>query len=213
MSLQWYTCAPCSIAGWKYPPGERSEFSLCSASGLSLFRRCVMMTTFFSVVSPQSSFNASILRQSALPLVALLKVSGSWTNTTPASFVPVGYLSTSINHTSRRATIPQLCFDVRLCQKFPDQFHQRLADHRPLQVGIVCDSWSVNEHDPLAVQLKLVGCLDSAGSRTHNAIPDSQTRTTSAVYELQLQSLESENRSYKLSSLPWFSHTSPILSH
>ena len=50
------------------------------------------------------------------------------------------------------------------------------------------ESWSVDEHDPLAVQLKLVGRSDSVVPRCL------QTRPISVVDELQLQSLESENR-------------------
>ena len=76
----------------------------------------------------------------------------------PVSFVPVGYLNTSINRTSRRTTIPQLCFDVRLCQKFLDRFHHVLAVAAHADTG--SESWSVDEHDPLAVQLKLVGHSD-----------------------------------------------------
>ena len=72
----------------------------------------------------------------------------------PASFVPVGYLNTSINRISRSTTIPQLCFDVRLCQKLLDQSHRVLEV--VARVVIEFDSWSVDEHDPLAVQLKLV---------------------------------------------------------
>ena len=65
----------------------------------------------------------------------------------------------------------------------------------------------------MAIQLKFVGRLDSVGPAFPSAIPDRQMRTTSAVYELQLQSLESENRSYRLSSLPWFSQILSTLSH
>ena len=106
--------------------------------------------------------------------------------------------------------ILQLCFDVRLCQKCLDQFHH--VPDAAAQEGIDFESWSVEEHDPSAVQLKLVGRLDSVGPMPR-AIPDPQTRTTSAVYELRLQSLESENRSDRLPSLPWFFQTVPILLH
>ena len=102
--------------------------------------------------------------------------------------------------------VPQLCFDVRRCQKCLGCFH-------PLPEMTVAGSWSVDEHDPLAFQLKLVGRLDYAGPRSTFAIPDFRTRLTNAVYELQLQSLESENRSYRLSSLPWFSHNRALPSH
>ena len=107
--------------------------------------------------------------------------------------------------------IPQLCFDVQLCQTFLDISRHFLVV-RPRQ-GIVCESWSIDEHNPLAVQLKLVGRLDSVDLGTPSAIPDTQTRSTSAVYELQVESLESENRSCRLSSLPWFSQICAILSH
>ena len=103
----------------------------------------------------------------------------------PASFVSVGYLNASINRTSRRTMIPQLCFDVRLCQKFPDRYYHALAPPA-LIVGILLHSWSVDEHDPSAIQLKLVGNLDSV---VRGCL---QMRPTSAVYELQLQSLECE---------------------
>ena len=100
--------------------------------------------------------------------------------------------------------IPQSCFDVLLCQKVLDISPQVKVE----------DLWSVDEHDPLAVQSKLVGFLDFEGPLIPiMAIPDSQTRTTSAVYELQLQSFKSENRSYRLSSLPWFSQIATTLSH
>ena len=99
--------------------------------------------------------------------------------------------------------IPQSYFDILLCQK--------VLDISP-QVKVV-DLWSVDEHDPLAVQPKLAGRFDSEGPLIPMAIPDSQTRTTGAIYELQLQSLESENRSYRLSSLPWFSQIATTLSH
>ena len=118
------------------------------------------------------------------------------------SFVPVGYLNTSTNRTSRRA-IPQLCFDVRLCQKFLYQFHHVLV----ARGGIDCVSWSVDENDPLAVQLKFVGRSDSV------VFSCLQTRPTSVVDELQLQSLETENGSDRLHSLPWFFQTAYILSH
>ena len=96
-------------------------------------------------------------------------------------------------------------FDVRLCQKLLDQFHHALAV--VAQGGIDHESWSVDEHDPLAVQLKLVGRSDSV-------VPSClQTRPTGIVDELQLQSLESENRSYRLPSLPWFFQTVRVLSH
>ena len=95
--------------------------------------------------------------------------------------------------------IPRLCFDVRGCQKLPDRFHYMIA----VEPG----SWSVDEHDPLAVQLKLVGRSDSV-------VPSClQTGPTSIVYELQFQSLESGNRSKRLPSLPWFFHAYAILSH
>ena len=58
------------------------------------------------------------------------------------------------------------------------------------------ESWSVDEHDPLAVQLKLVGRSDSVVPRCL------QTRPISVVDELQLQSLESENRLERFPSLP-----------
>ena len=92
----------------------------------------------------------------------------------PVSFVPVGYLNTSINRTSGRTTIPQLCFDVRLYQKFLYQFYHLLAAHG----GIDCKSWSVDEYDPSAVQLKLVGRSDSV------VLSCLQTRPTSFVDEL-----------------------------
>ena len=66
------------------------------------------------------------------------------------------------------------------------------------------ESWSVDEHDPLAIQLKLVGGSDSV-------VPSCpQARPTSVVDELQLQSLESENRSERLPFYRGFSrqHTS-----
>ena len=114
----------------------------------------------------------------------------------PASFVPVGYLNTSISRTSRRTTIPQSCFDVRLCQKFLDGFHHVLVV--VAHGGGVFESWSVDEHDPLAAQLKLVGRSDSVDWSFL------QARPTSVVDELQLQSLESGGRSDRLPSLPWF---------
>ena len=80
-------------------------------------------------------------------------------------------------------------FDVRLCQKFLDIPRHLLVVHT--REAAVCESWSVDEHDPLTVQLKLVGCLGSAGPRP-------QTRPTSVVHELQLQSFQSENRSYRI---------------
>ena len=79
--------------------------------------------------------------------------------------------------------ILELCLDVRLCQKIFDQFH-----HVPLVFahgGSEFESWSVDEHDPLAVQLKLFGRSDFMAQSWP------QTRPTSLVDELQLQSLES----------------------
>ena len=119
------------------------------------------------------------------------------------SFVPVGYLNTSINRTSGRTTIPQLCFDVRLCQKFFYQFDHVLVARR----GTDCVSWSVDEHDPLAVQFKLAGRSDSV---VRSCL---QMRPTSVVNELQLQSLEPLNRSDRLPSLPSFFQTAHVLSH
>ena len=103
--------------------------------------------------------------------------------------------------------IPQLCLDVRLCQKFLDIVHHILV------LLLECESWNVDEHDPLAIELKLVGRLDCAGPPIPNVYANSQTRTTSSVDELQFQSLESGNRSYRLSYLPWFSQISTTLSH
>ena len=101
--------------------------------------------------------------------------------------------------------IPQLCFDVRLCQKFLDQFHHVLvvAAHG----GIHIESWSVDEYDPLAVKLKLIGRSDSV---VQSCL---QTRTTSIVDELELRSLEPKSRSDRLPSLPWFFLSRNILSH
>ena len=99
--------------------------------------------------------------------------------------------------------MPQLCFDVRLRQKFPDRFYHVLVVLA--RRGVIClHSWSVDEHDPLAVQLKLVGHLDSM---VRSCV---QMRPTSAVYELQLQSLESRNGSDRMSSSLLFSHTRHI---
>ena len=121
------------------------------------------------------------------------------------SFVPVGYLNTSINRASRRTTIPQLCFNVRLCQKILDQFHHFLL--AAAQGGISCESWSVDEHDPFAIQLKLVGRSDFV---VQSCL---QTRPASVVDELQLQPLESENRSDRLPSLPSFFQSPYVLPH
>ena len=126
----------------------------------------------------------------------------------PARFVPVGYLDASINRASflKENNDPQSCFDVRLCQTFPDRFHHVLV--KPARRGgRWSHSWSVDEHDPLAVQLKLVGHLDSV------APSPPQMRPTNAVYELRLQSLESENGSDRLCSSLWFSRAENILPH
>ena len=103
--------------------------------------------------------------------------------------MPVEYLNTSISRAAGRTTVPQSCFDVRVCQEFLDRSqHSRVV---PIPVWSASKSWSVDEHDSVAVQLKLVGHLDSVGP-SPGAIPDFQRRSANAVYELQLQSLKSE---------------------
>ena len=69
------------------------------------------------------------------------------------------------------------------------------------------ESWNVDEHDPLAVQLKLFGLFDCV---VHIFYLKRPPRTFG---ELQLQLLESENRSDRLPSLPWFLTHINVLSH
>ena len=65
---------------------------------------------------------------------------------------------------------------------------------------MVCKSWNVDQHDPLAVQLKLFGLSDCV---VHIFYLKRPIRPR-IFANLQLQLLEFENRSDRLPSLPWF---------